>query len=87
MANSKSAEKRNRQNEKRREHNRVIRSQIRTYKNKFDEAVEEGDKEAAEEAYREVVSILDRAARRNIIPKKRASRKKGRMAQRLAAIG
>jgi small subunit ribosomal protein S20 len=86
VANSKSAEKRNRQNEKRREHNRVIRSRIRTYTNKFEEALESGDKDAAQEAYQDIVSALDRAARKNVIPKERASRKKGRMAKRLDAL-
>jgi small subunit ribosomal protein S20 len=86
VANSKSAEKRNRQNISRREANRVVRSRIRTFTNKFDEAVAAGEKDAATEAYREIVAALDRAARKNVIPKKRASRKKGRLASRLAKL-
>lgn len=86
MANSKSAEKRNRQNKKASERNRVVRTRIRTYTNKFEEALEGGDKDAAQEAYQEIVAALDRAARKNVIPKERASRKKGRMAKRLNAL-
>ncbi len=87
MANSKSALKRVRQNETRRVRNRVVRSSIRTYTNQFDKAVEAGSKEDASAAYEKIVSILDRAASKGVIPKTRASRKKGRMAARLASIG
>lgn len=86
MANSKSALKRVRQAEKRRETHRKVRSAIRTYVNKFEAALDGGKKEEAEEAYRQVVSTLDRAASKGVIPNKRADRKKGRMAVRLAAL-
>lgn len=87
MANSKSALKRVRQNKKARERNKVVRSRIRTFTNQFDSAVEEGDADAATEAYREAVAVLDRAARKDVIPKERADRKKSRMAKRLNALG
>lgn len=87
MANSQSALKRVRQNEKRRTANKEVRSEIRTYTNKFTRAVQTGDKAQAEEAYRTVVSVLDRAASKGVIPKDRASRKKGRMASRLNSLG
>ena len=86
MANSKSALKRVRQNEKRREAHRKVRSVIRTYTNKFDAAIEAGKADDAQAAYREVSSVLDRAAAKGVIPRTRASRKKGRMATRLASI-
>lgn len=86
MANSKSALKRVRQNERRRETNRKVRSSIRTYTNKFETALESGEADAAVEAYRTIVSTLDRAAIKGVIPKKRADRKKSRMAARLAAV-
>lgn len=87
MANSQSALKRVRQNEKRRVANREVRSEVRTYTNKFSKAADAGEKAAAEEAYRTAVSILDRAASKGVIPKERASRKKGRMAAQLAKLG
>ena len=86
MANSKSAMKRIRQNEKRRGRNRSIRSRVRTVTKAFDEAVEEGNVEQAQEEYARAVSALDRAASKGIIPSKRASRKKSRLAQRLQKI-
>ena len=83
MPNSKSAEKRNRQNQKRRDKNRVVRSRLRTYERKFREALEEGELENAEAVYHDVVSELDIAARKGVIPKKRASRHKSRLAKQL----
>ena len=87
MANSKSALKRVRQNDKARERNKVVRSRIRTFTNRFEEALEGGDQAQAAEAYREAASVLDSAAMKGVIPKQRADRKKGRMAKRLDALG
>jgi small subunit ribosomal protein S20 len=87
VANSKSALKRVRQNKVRRERNRVVRSRTRTIERKFNEAVEAGDKAVAEETFKAAATALDRAASKGVIPKKRASRKIGRMAKRLDAIG
>lgn len=86
MANSRSALKRVRQNERRREAHRQVRSAIRTYTNKFDAALVAGKADDAAEAYRTIVSMLDRAAVKGVIPKQRADRKKGRMATRLSAV-
>lgn len=86
MANSKSALKRARQNEIRRARNRKVRSAIRTFTNRFDVAVDGGNADEAREAYRQIVSVLDRAAAKGVIPSERASRKKGRMASRLEAL-
>ena len=44
------------------------------------------DKPAAEKAYVEAVSILDRAARRNIIHPNKAARRKSRLAKAIAKI-
>lgn len=86
MANSKSALKRVRQNERRREANKKVRSAIRTYTNKFEAALGTGKADDATAAYQKAASILDRAAAKGVIPRQRADRKKGRMASRLAAV-
>ena len=83
MANSASAKKRIRQNEKRRVLNRRVRTRVRTWLNKFDRAMESGDVTSAEQQLREVESQLDRAVSKGVIPKKRASRKASRLAKRL----
>ncbi len=87
MANSKSALKRIRQNETRRERNRLIRTKTRTACKKFDALAEAGDKKGAEEALANAVVLLDRAASKGIIPHKRADRKKSRLALAFNKIG
>lgn len=83
MANSPSAIKRMRQNEKRRAANKDQRSRVRTICKNFDAAIDAGDKSTFEAAYIEAASALDKAATKGIIPRARASRKKSRMAIRL----
>lgn len=87
MANSQSAKKRIRQNEKARQRNAKVRSQIRTRLNAFEAAVESGDADEAEEQFRLVESQLYRAVGKGVIPKNRASRKTSRLAKRLNAMG
>ncbi len=83
MANSASAKKRIRQNEKRRKRNKRVRSNVRTAIRKFDVALDSGDVEVAEEAFRKVESTLDRAVIKGVWPRNRASRKTSRLAKRL----
>jgi small subunit ribosomal protein S20 len=86
VANSKSAMKRDRQNQKIRARNKVWRSRIATFCRKLSENLDAGDVDAAKAAFTEVSGQLDRAANKGIVPKSRASRKKARLAKRLHAI-
>jgi small subunit ribosomal protein S20 len=86
LANSPQARKRARQNLKRREQNVSQRSAMRTQIKKFLKLVEAGDKEAAAQVYRTACSLLDRAARKNLEEKNKASRLKSRLNTRLKAI-
>lgn len=79
MANSKSADKRIRQNEKRRLSNRTAKSTVRTSQKKFLAAVKENDKDAAEVSFREMVKLMDTAARKGVFHKKAVARKKSRL--------
>jgi small subunit ribosomal protein S20 len=79
MANHASAEKRNRQRITRTNRNRAAKSALRSQLKK---ARAEG---ASAETVREAVSSLDKLASKGIIPKKRASRVKGRLASAAAA--
>lgn len=76
MANHKSALKRQRQNEKRRLHNRIYRSRARTFVKNAREEISGGDLEAAREATRLAVRDLDMAASRGTIHKNNAARRK-----------
>lgn len=85
MPTHKSAKKRMRQSAKREKHNKQYRTRLRTFVNKFQSALQEGDVDAAEELLPEVESAYDRAASKNVIPKERASRKIGRLKSDLHA--
>jgi small subunit ribosomal protein S20 len=78
---SKSVEKRDRENAKRRLRNRAAKSTVRTAVKKFNAAVEAGDKAAAKEALDLSVKLLDSAAGKGVIHQNTASRKKSRMTQ------
>ena len=79
MANHKSALKRARQNERRRIHNRDIRSAYRTEIKKFHALIEAGNKEEAATALPAVQKVIDKAYSKGIIKKNNASRKKSRL--------
>ena len=84
-ANIKSAVKRNKQNEKRRIHNRVYRGTARTYVARAKAAIAGKDLEVAEAATLEAVSALDKAAQKGVLHKNNAARRKSRLMKRLAA--
>lgn len=86
MANHKSALKRQRQNEKRRAHNRIFRNRARTLVKKARVEISGTDLEAARETTRIAVRDLDMAASRGTIHKNNAARRKSRLMQQLAAL-
>ncbi len=83
MANIKSAEKRWRQNIKRRARNRIVRSTARTYVRNARVAIEKGPADESAEAVREAISALDRAVSKGVIHRNNAARRKSRLMQRL----
>jgi small subunit ribosomal protein S20 len=78
MPQHKSAIKRVRQNEKRNEHNRRLRSTMRTLVKKVTKT---SDKAEAETALRSAVGYLDRMAQKGIIHKNNAANKKSSLAK------
>lgn len=84
MANIKSAIKRNKQNDKKRLRNRVVRGSTRTFIAKAQKNLTEGKDESAE-AVRLAISSLDKAAIKGVIHKNNAARRKSRLMKRLNA--
>ena len=82
---TKSALKANRQNVKRREHNRQLRSRLRSTLKSIRASLETKDVAAAESAMGQSVSIVDKMATKGIIHRNTASRYKSRLAGRLSA--
>jgi small subunit ribosomal protein S20 len=77
-----SAEKRHRQSEERRIRNKAVKSAVRTSAKKFVVLAQKKEVDGAEAALKEMIKKIDSAARKGIIKKNAASRKKSRM-QRL----
>ena len=86
MANLKSAIKRNRQNKKRRIHNRVFRGSARTQVRNARNAILAGDKNVAVEEVNKAIANLDRTAAKGIIHKNNAARRKSRLMKQLASL-
>ena len=86
MANTKSAKKRIRQNEKRRARNRVFRGRARTSVKNARAAIDSGDVEAARDATLLAVGALDKAAEKGVLHKNNASRRKSRLMKHLAVL-
>lgn len=86
MANIASARKRARQAEKRRQHNVVLRSRMRTSVKKVLKAIAAGDKSAAQEAFKEAVPLIDSTANKGMIHKNKAARHKSRINARIKAL-
>jgi small subunit ribosomal protein S20 len=86
VANSPQAKKRARQHEKNRQHNASLRSMVRTYIKRVDAAIASGEKEAANAAYKEMTSVLDRVADKGIFHKNKAARHKSRLNAKIKAL-
>lgn len=86
MANIASAKKRARQAEKRRLHNASGRSMLRTYIKKVVSAIETGDKEAANTAYKDAIPVIDRMTNKGLIHKNKAARHKSRLNAQIQAL-
>ena len=79
MANIKSAAKRAKQAEVRRQHNIALKSEMRTSIKKVIKAIEAGDSGSANEQFKLAVPQIDRMARKRIIQPNKAARHKSRL--------
>ncbi|MFC4334531.1 30S ribosomal protein S20 [Salininema proteolyticum] len=81
MANIKSKEKRNRQNEKRRMRNKSVKSSLKTAIRKFRESAATGDIAAAKTNLQAASRQLDKAVSKGVVHKNQAAQRKSKMAQ------
>ena len=86
MANSAQARKRARQADKQRSHNASLRSTLRTAIKRVRQAIDAGDKAAAQGVFQQSVAVLDRIADKKIIHKNKASRTKSRLSAQIKAL-
>ena len=83
MAHTKSAIKRIRSSERKRQRNRTVRSATRTQIKRARQFIESGEVESAAEATRQAVSLLDKAAEKGVIHRGNAARRKSRLMRAL----
>ncbi len=84
MPHTKSAEKRHRQDEKRRMRNRAAMKALKGQIKKFDAAVKGADDATKAAEFKAAVKKLDKAASKRVIHPNAAARKKSQLARKLA---
>lgn len=83
MPNIKSAIKRMKQSEARRQRNRQVKSQLKTAVKKFFTSLEGGEAQEAQDNCRQASRLIDKAASKGVLHKRTAARKKSRLARKL----
>ena len=86
MANLSSSKKMVRKITKRTERNKSLRTNVRTYIRRFDEAVSSGENNEAQIAFNIIEPKLMKLAQKGIIHKKNASRKISRLSKKLKSL-
>ncbi|MHB8519962.1 MAG: 30S ribosomal protein S20 [Limisphaerales bacterium] len=80
MPNTKSAERRARNSVRKHQHNTVIKARLKTLEKKYRSLVSAGNRDEAASALRAASSAFDKAAGSGVIHKRKADRKKSRLA-------
>jgi small subunit ribosomal protein S20 len=83
MPNTKSAERRARNSERKRQHNLRIRSGLRRVEKNYRAAIAAGKKDDAAKLLPGVFSAFDKAVKSRVVPRPTANRKKSRLAAAL----
>jgi len=78
VANNLSAIKRQKQSEKKRIRNKIIKSRIKTWTRKVKDAIAEKKADEAKKNFEEFKSLMDRAISKGVYHKNHAARKKSR---------
>lgn len=80
MPNTKSAERRMRNSARKHLQNHSVKSRLKTLERNYEDILKAGKKQDASKALAIVNSALDKAAKRGVIHKAKADRKKSRLA-------
>ena len=86
MANHKSAEKRNRQAERRTEVNRGNRSRLRTEIKKLRALIDSGDHSEASKLLPGTLSLIDKSVQKGILHRNAAARHKSRLSGHVSEL-
>ncbi|MCU4298008.1 30S ribosomal protein S20 [Brevibacterium permense] len=86
MANIKSQIKRIKTNEKARQRNKAVRSEVRSYVRVVRENIAAGNKAEAQQAYAVAARKLDKAVSKGVLHKNNAANRKSRLATQINAL-
>jgi small subunit ribosomal protein S20 len=86
LANIKSAAKRAKQSERRRQHNIALKSRMRSAVKKVINAIQKGDAEVAATDYRDAAPQIDKMANKGLIHRNKAARHKSRLNKAVKAL-
>jgi small subunit ribosomal protein S20 len=86
MANHPSAEKRNRQTQRRTEVNSARKSRVRSFVKKVETAIASGDKNAAKQAFADAAPEMQRGASKGVVHQRTVARKLSRLSARIKAL-
>ena len=86
MANIKSQIKRNKTNEKARQRNKAVRSEVRSYVRVVRENIAAGNKDEAQQAYAVAARKLDKAVSKGVLHKNNAANRKSRLTTQINAL-
>lgn len=86
MANIKQSLKRHRQSEKARVRNKAVRTRVKNSIKEVRSAIRVKDKDQAQSALRRANSVLDRAASKGVIHRRKATRRISRLSRKVDAM-
>ena len=85
MPHTKSSKKALRVSERRRDYNKPVKSQVKTYVKRAEQLISSNELESASEAVKRAIAALDKAAQKGVIHPNNAARRKSRLMKKLNA--
>jgi len=86
LANIKQSQKRHRQSEKARMRNKPVRTRVKNSMKEVRSAIQAKNKEQAQQALQRANSVLDRAASKGVIHRRKATRRISRLSRKVNAL-
>jgi small subunit ribosomal protein S20 len=85
LPRTKSAKKALRVSERKRDYNKPVKSQVKTYVKRAEQLISSNELESAREAVKRAITALDKAAQKGVIHPNNAARRKSRLMKKLNA--
>jgi small subunit ribosomal protein S20 len=85
LPHTKSSKKALRVSERRRDYNKPVKSQVKTYVKRAEQLISSNELESAREAVKRAIAALDKAAQKGVVHPNNAARRKSRLMKKLNA--